>query len=163
MVGYEVDAGPRIPQDHGSRRQRDIIDCSGESMNRLSDYASIAVVCAAVLMFTACGGGSSSNQSAAPGSSGSPAPAAALPSSVDPATVGNVTGKVTFEGTPPAPQPIKLSSDPYCQGANPGLTTETEIVGAGGSLGNVFVYVKDGLGNLTFAAPTEPVILDQKG
>ncbi len=52
---------------------------------------------------------------------------------IDPATTGNVTGKVTFEGTPPAPQPIKLSSDPYCETANSGLTTETEVVGANGA------------------------------
>ena len=25
VVGYQVDAGPRVPQGHGSRRQRDII------------------------------------------------------------------------------------------------------------------------------------------
>jgi plastocyanin len=36
-------------------------------------------------------------------------------------------------------------------------------VGAGGSLQNVFVYVKDGLGNLKFPVPTTPLVLDQKG
>ena len=33
----------------------------------------------------------------------------------------------------------------------------------GGTLGNVFVYVKDGLGNYVFDTPTEPLKLDQKG
>src|SRR5256885_10562038 len=55
----------------------------------------------------------------------------------------DLTGKVTFTGTAPAPTPIKLSSDPYCQKADPGLTTENEIVSKDGSIGNVFVYVKD--------------------
>ena len=32
-----------------------------------------------------------------------------------------------------------------------------------GGLENVFVYVKDGLGNYYFDTPTEPVTLDQKG
>ena len=32
-----------------------------------------------------------------------------------------------------------------------------------GGLDNVFVYVKDGLGNYYFDTPTEPVTLDQKG
>jgi plastocyanin len=105
-----------------------------------------------------CGGGA--NQSAVPASSGAAAPAAPP---VDSATAGNVSGKVTFEGTAPAPQPIKLSADPYCEQASPGLTTETEVVGPGGAVANVFVYVKDGLGNRTFPAPSNPVVLDQKG
>ena len=33
----------------------------------------------------------------------------------------------------------------------------------GGNLANVFVYVKDGLGNRTFDTPKEPVTLDQQG
>jgi plastocyanin len=37
------------------------------------------------------------------------------------------------------------------------------MVGGGGELQNVFVYVKDGLGDRTFTAPTGPVVLDQKG
>jgi plastocyanin len=95
-----------------------------------------------------------------PASSGAAAPAA---TPIDAATTGDVSGKVTFEGTAPAPQPIKLSPDPYCESANSGLTTEAEIVGPGGVVQNVFVYVKDGLGNRTFAAPSAPVMLDQKG
>jgi hypothetical protein len=36
-------------------------------------------------------------------------------------------------------------------------------VGDGGALQNVFVYVKDGLGDLRFPIPTAPILLDQKG
>ena len=117
-----------------------------------------AAVFAATLLLASCGGGT--NQSAAPGASGAAAPAARP---IDPATTGAVTGKVVFEGTPPAAQPIKLSSDPYCETANKGLTTDTEVVGPGGVLQNVFVYVKDGLGNQVFPTPAEPVTLDQQG
>jgi plastocyanin len=116
------------------------------------------ILCGAAVILVACGGGA--NQNAAPAASSAAAPAAAP---ADPATTANVTGKVIFEGTPPKPEPIKLSSDPYCQTANPGLTTDTEIVGAGGAVQNVFVYVKDGLGNRTYPAPADPVVLDQKG
>ena len=130
-------------------------------MIRRFDRRSFAAACAAAVLLVSCGGGT--NQSAAPASSGAATPAAAPPASVDPATAGNVSGKVTFQGTAPAPQPIKLSSDPYCQAANAGLTTETEIVGPGGAVQNVFVYVKDGLGDRTFPPPSEPVVLDQKG
>ena len=127
-------------------------------MSRISDRLSCAVACAVAMLLISCGGGA--NESTAPARSGAAAPAA-VP--IDPETTGNVSGKVTFEGTPPAPQPIKLSSDPYCESANSGLTTETQMVGANGAMGNVFVYVKDGLGNREFAAPSEPVMLDQKG
>ena len=123
----------------------------------------LAAACAAMLL-AACGGGNTTQnqnqQTSAPASPGAAAPAAAA---VDPATAATVTGKVKFEGTAPAPTPIKLGSDPYCEKASPGLTTENEIVGKDGSVENVFVYVKDGLGNRTFPTPSEPVVLDQKG
>jgi len=125
-------------------------------MTRLSLAA-----CATAALLVACGGGNQNQQQASvPASSGAAAPAAPV---VDAATAATVTGKVKFEGTAPASQPIKLSADPYCQKANPGLTTETEIVGKDGSVENVFVYVKDGLGNRTFPTPSEPVVMDQKG
>ena len=129
-------------------------------MTRLSLAA-----CAAAVLLVACGGGNQNQnqQSSVPASSGAAAPSAPAAPAVDPATAATVTGKVKFEGTPPAPQPIKLSSDPYCQKANPSLMTETEVVGKDGALGNVFIYVKDGLGNRTFPAPATPVVLDQKG
>jgi plastocyanin len=135
-------------------------------MIRSVDLRSLTAALAAAGLLISCGGGS--NQTAAPAASnapasGAPATSATPPESVDAGTAGTVTGKVTFEGTPPAPQPIKLSSDPYCQTANAGLTTENEIVGAGGTVANVFVYIKDGLGNRTFTAPATPVVLDQKG
>jgi plastocyanin len=119
----------------------------------------------AVTLVAACGGGTNQSQNSVPASSGAAAPAAApaAPATVDTANAGTVTGKVTFAGTPPAPTPIKLSSDPFCQKANPGLATETEVVGKDGAVENVFIYVKDGLGNRTFPAPAEPVTLDQKG
>jgi plastocyanin len=127
-------------------------------MTRLSLAA-----CAAAALVIACGGGNQNQQqNSTPASSGTAAPAPAA-AAVDAATAATVTGKVKFEGTPPPPQSIKLSSDPYCQKANPGLTTETEVVGKDGAVGNVFVYVKDGLGNRTFPTPSEPVVLDQKG
>jgi plastocyanin len=117
----------------------------------------LLAACAAAALVVGCGGGAQNQQSAAPATSGAAAPA------VDAATAATVSGKVTFDGTPPPAQPIKLSSDPYCQKANPGLTSEAEIVGPGGAVQNVFVYVKDGLGNRTFPTPSEPVVLDQKG
>ena len=55
-----------------------------------------------------------------------------------------------------------MNSDPYCV-ENGGTTTPAVVPGSNGTLQNVFVYVKDGLGNLTFPVPQTPVVLDQKG
>ena len=111
-----------------------------------------AIAVAAVLVATGCGG---TQQQAAP------AEPAIVTNPVDPATAGSITGRISFEGTPPAPTPIKMASDPYCeqQGA---AVTETVVVAADGGLMNVFVYVKDGLGDLRFPVPATPVVLDQK-
>ncbi len=102
----------------------------------------------------ACGGGQQAPASGA-------APAAPVTNPVDPATAGSVAGKISFMGTPPAAETISMSSDPRC--VNAGAKTETVIVSGDGSVQNVFVYVKDGLGTLKFPVPATPVVLDQKG
>src|SRR5215211_4501820 len=81
---------------------------------------------------------------------------------VDPATAGSITGVVKFEGKVPAAQAISMDSDPYCE-KQPKNTTESVVVGNGAGLQNVFVYVKDGLGDQVFPVPATPVVLDQKG
>jgi plastocyanin len=81
---------------------------------------------------------------------------------VDPATAGSITGVVKFDGQAPPPQPITMDSDPYCE-KQPKNTTENIVVGSGSGLQNVFVYVKDGLGDRVFPVPTTAVVLDQKG
>jgi plastocyanin len=78
---------------------------------------------------------------------------------IDPATVATVNGTVTFNGAAPKAAKIDMSQDPACKGMN-----EAEnIVVANGDLANVFVYVKDGLGNRTFDVPKDAVVLDQSG
>ena len=115
---------------------------------------------ALALSFAACGGGSQE----APATSAAPA-ASAGGQKVDPATAGNVTGMVTLAGAPPKNEPIKMNADPVClREASGAQFQETFVVGSDGkSLGNVFVYVKDGLGNYVFDPPSGPVTLDQKG
>jgi len=54
-----------------------------------------------------------------------------------------------------------MSSDPYCVDQGGGKT-QTVVVGNGNALQNVFVYVKDGLGNLKFPVPQTAVVLDQQ-
>jgi hypothetical protein len=111
---------------------------------------------AVLLAATGCGGGDTS-QSAQPSS-----PAAAPDAKrVDASTAATITGSVVFEGTPPQSAAMNMASDPAC-GSGP-VTSESIVVDNGG-LQNVFVYIKDGLGNkYIFDTPTEPVKLDQKG
>jgi plastocyanin len=118
---------------------------------RRSRCAPLVLALAFVPGVAACGGG---------GQQPAAEQAAPIPNPVDPATAGAVAGAVTFEGTPPAPQRISMNSDPNC--ANPSAVTETVVVN-GGALQNVFLYVKDGLGDLRFPVPSTPVVLDQQG
>lgn len=101
----------------------------------------------------ACGGGTSS------------APAASnATTAVDPATAGTITGRVVLEGTPPKAQTIRVDGDKTCATLVPNAErqTETWVVGDGGGLANVFVYVKTGLEGRSFPVPAEPVVLDQQ-
>jgi plastocyanin len=118
---------------------------------RLSVWAAL---CVAVLG-SACGGGSTPQESSAP------APAAVVTNPVDPATAGAISGAIKLEGTPPANPPINMGSDPYCMKQGAAVTPTFVVSGAG--LQNVFIYVKDGLGNLKFPVPATAVTLDQKG
>jgi plastocyanin len=99
---------------------------------------------------------STENQSSAPTSSTQPA-AAATP--IDPSTVAAVSGTVKLDGSAPKPSKIDMSQDAACKGTN---TAETIVVD-GGKVANVFVYVKDGLGDRTFDVPKDAVTIDQKG
>ena len=96
------------------------------------------------------------------GGSSAPPPAPTGPA-VDPAIAGTVTATVKFDGTPPAPQMMRLDGDPKCVSENSGAERPDEslVVGQSQALQNVFVYVKDGLGAYGFPVPNEPVVLDQ--
>ena len=89
-----------------------------------------------------------------------PAAAAAAPVSADAATL---TGVIKLAAAAPAMPTIQMSADPYCQSQHPTPAKDEEVVvGPGGELANVFVYVKNPpAGN--FPPPSAPVTLDQKG
>ena len=57
-------------------------------------------------------------------------------------------------------KPLDMTADPGCP---PTPQTAEVVVVNGGKLANVFVYVKEGLPQGSFAVPAEPVVLDQKG
>lgn len=95
-------------------------------------------------------------QGTSPSSEAKPA---ATSTPIDPATAASVSGTVTFDGTAPKPVKIDMSQDPACKGNNQSET----LVADGGKLANVFVYVKDGLGDRTFDVPKDAVVLNQEG
>jgi plastocyanin len=77
---------------------------------------------------------------------------------------GSIVGRVRFEGQLPKPTHISMSADPSCVKLHPGsASNEDYVTGSGSTLGNVVVFVSDGLGNRTFDVPTEPVVVEQKG
>ena len=112
----------------------------------------------ALLLTAACNKNTEQSTNTMAEKEATPAPApAATP--IDPATVATVSGTVKFDGTAPKPAKIDMSQDPACKGTNESET----IVSSGGDLANVFVYVKDGLGNRAFDVPKDPVVLEQSG
>ncbi|MGZ8711007.1 MAG: hypothetical protein ACXW28_12365, partial [Thermoanaerobaculia bacterium] len=86
------------------------------------------------------------------------APAAA-PAAV--ANAATVTGLVKFEGAPVQMGNVQMGADPFCASTHQQVVKDEEVVlGPGGELANVLVYVKNAP-----AAPanTTPAMLDQKG
>ena len=109
-------------------------------MLEMRELRGLVVTSLALLVLAGCGGG----DEGAPASGGGAAAVTEHP--VDAATAGSVNGTVRFTGTAPAAQSIDMSDEPVCQEAHGGRAMrETVMVGPGGGLGNVFVYVKEGL------------------
>jgi plastocyanin len=83
---------------------------------------------------------------------------------VDTATAGILKGTIHFAGHRPARKAIDMTGDPACVEAHRGKAYENSVaVNANGTLGDVFVYVKSGLGGKKFAVPPTQVTIDQKG
>ena len=110
----------------------------------------------------ACGGGS--QDAAKPADSAAPAAAGASGGGgqVDPATAGDVKGVVSFDGVAPKNDLIKMNADPVCVKANKDPQSQVTYAVTDGKLANVFVYVKDGLGNYTYDPPAGAPQIDQK-
>ena len=86
------------------------------------------------------------------------------PTPIDPATVGSITGKVSFDGSKPKARVIRMDAEPDCKRLHSSPVRSQEvIVNKNGTLLNVFVYVKQGLSNYSFETPKTPVTMDQDG
>ena len=83
---------------------------------------------------------------------------------IDQSTVGEVIGKVAFQGAKPKLAVIHMDQDPVCvQKHSEQVHVQDGEVNSNGTLPNVFVYVKEGAEKYTFPPPTESVTLDQNG
>src|ERR1700730_10944282 len=127
-------------------------------MNRKIWAAMVLLCLLGLVLLAGCSKKENTNeeQGTSPSSEAKPATTS---TPIDPATAATVKGTVTFSGTAPKPQKIDMSQDAACKGDNAAET----IVVDGGKLANVFVYVKEGLGDRSFDAPKDSVTIDQKG
>jgi len=121
------------------------------------------LVLAAVAVTVACGGGEKQEtQAPPPPAGGAAAPPAATTGGAATAGSETISGKVTFDGTVPPAEKIKLSADPKCVEMHKEGMEKQPIMVKDGGLANVFVYVKSGVHG-TFPAPTQAAEIDQQG
>lgn len=113
---------------------------------------------AVLLAVVGCGGGGGD---AAGGGGGGDAAPAEMP--FDVATAGNITGTVTFEGTPPPPEVLDMTSEADCAATYTGDPEVSWVDVGGGGLADVFVYVREGLEGMSFPVPGQAVVIDQQG
>ena len=112
----------------------------------------LAIAGLAVLMM---GGTGSYAANGAAAAANAPAPAAAGTS---------VVVKVKFTGQLPQPAHVSMNADPSCAKLHPGpAVSQDYMAGADNGLGNVIVFISDGLGNRSFDVPAEAVTFEQKG
>lgn len=80
------------------------------------------------------------------------------------AIAGDVAGKVSFDGAAPKAARLNMNADPVCaKGHKAPVFSEEVVVNKNGTLKNVLVYVKEGLGGKKFDAPSSKVVFDQVG
>jgi hypothetical protein len=79
---------------------------------------------------------------------------------------GTITGSVKLTGTAPHMKGIDMSKDPYCVGQHKDkpVTLENVMVGSGGGLQNVVLYLSEGLSaSAASVVSSEEPTFDQKG
>src|SRR5467141_537036 len=85
---------------------------------------------------------------------------------VNAAGEGKITGSVKLTGTAPHMRGIDMSKDPYCSKAHESNPAKMEnvVVGSGGGLANVVLYLSEGLSGSTLSAiPATQPEFTQKG
>jgi plastocyanin len=76
----------------------------------------------------------------------------------------SVVGKVKFTGQLPQPTKVSMNADPSCAKLHPAPAVSQEfLTGSDNALGNVVVFISQGLENRSFDVPAESVSFEQKG
>ena len=119
--------------------------------------APLAFIFLVILFCVGCGKSEKPSEEHPSAASTPVAPAAPA---VDKSTAGTITGAVVFRGPVAKFKTIDMTQDPACP-SDP--QTPDVMVVNNGKLANVFVYIKDGLGQFAFPPSSEPAVLDQKG
>lgn len=89
-------------------------------------------------------------------------PAAKPAAATHAATTVRISGKISLQGTPPPPQPVKMDATCGSLHGTPPMEA-LYVVGEGGGLAEVFVHIKTGLEGKTFTPPSDIPLLDQQG
>ena len=104
-----------------------------------------------------------------PSDSGSGGAKDTPPPTIPPAAAGatgnaSIAGTVRYEGAVPNLPPVRMDADPGCakKHTDP-VMPELLVLGEDNAMANVLVYVKGGLAAGVYPAPSEPVVLDQRG
>ncbi len=109
------------------------------------------------IFLASCGGGSPTETAKKELKAVTEAPAA-------PAGSGVVAGKITFTGAKPVMRTVSMDATPACARMHKEPPKSEEVViGADGSLANVFVWVKSGLPAQKWPVPAGKVTVDQNG
>jgi plastocyanin len=119
-------------------------------------YISLSIFFFVIFLCVGC----SKSEKPAGETAATPSPTTPAAPLVDKSTAGTIMGTVVFKGPAGKLKTIDMTQDPSCP---PDPQTPDVMVASNGKLANVFVYIKDGLGQFSFPTPGEPAILDQKG
>lgn len=85
------------------------------------------------------------------------------PTPIDPATTGTLVVTVRYEGPPPTMKLLNMASVPQCAAAHAEPLAAGDALVHDGKVENAVAWIKAGLGDLVFAVPAEPAVMDQVG
>jgi len=109
-------------------------------------------------------GGSEPADTAQPADATQPADTAQATGPVLELGASSIAGSITFDGVAPNLPALSMDAEPECADKHTGpVPAEMLVLGDGNTMGNIIVWVSDGLPAGNWAAPTTPVVLDQNG
>lgn len=116
-----------------------------------------------IALLASCGGPKTQSENTQPKNEPTKS-AAGTPAGIDEANAGSISGKVTLQGEKPVMKTIDMSGTAACakEHSTPQKSEEV-VVNGDGTLKYVFVWVKSGVPDRPWPAPTAPVSLDQIG